>query len=368
MLHRRSTCLVCTFACSLLLNAAPSLQAGTITTVAGTGETKVNGSSGAALDLNIGNPFGVEVGPDGNLYICEVSNHRVWKLDREEGMLQVVAGTGEKGYSGDGGPATEAKLNEPYEVRFDADGNMYFVEMKNNLVRRVDAKTRRITTVAGTGEAGFGGDGGPATEAKFRSPHSIALDGQGHLYIADIGNHRIRRVELASGRIETIAGTGDKKLPPDGGLAQGNPILGPRALFIEGNTMWIALREGNSIWRLDLKSGKLEHIAGTGAKGYSGDGGPGHQATFNGPKGIAVGPQGNIYVVDTENQTIRMIHRDGYKVETVAGAGPKHRGYNGDNQPATEASLARPHGICVDQQGRIYIGDSENHRVRQVAK
>ncbi len=359
--------LICTTVLSWTMVLFSTTEAGTIITVAGTGKTPVNGSAGAALDLNLGNPFGVEVGPEGNLYICEVSNHRVWKLDRDKGTLQVIAGTGKKGYSGDGGLATDALLNEPYEVRFDAAGNMFFVEMQNHLVRRVDAKTRRITTVAGTGEAGFGGDGGPATEAKFRSPHSIALDGHGNLYIADIGgNHRIRRVDLTMFAWFIMATV--KKLPSDGALALGMPMLGPRALAIEGDNLWIALRSGHSIWRLDLKSGKLEHIAGTGAQGYSGDGGPGLNATFNGPKGIAVGPQGNIYVVDTENQVIRKIHRNDHTVETVVGIGPKHRGYNGDQQLATKASLARPHGICVDQRGRIYIGDSENHRVRQVTQ
>jgi streptogramin lyase len=284
----------------------------------------------------------------------------------ESGAAEVVAGNGTKGYSGDGGPATQAQLNEPYEVRFDRDGNMFFVEMQNNIIRRVDAKTRIITTVAGTGKLGYSGDGGPATKATFSRPHSIALDGQGGLFVADIGNHRIRRIDLETGTVESIAGNEEKKLPTDGQSARGNSILGPRALYIAGSTMWIALREGRSVWRLDLKEGVLHHVAGTGKKGFSGDGGPAKQATFDGPKGIAVGPNGNVFVVDTENQAIRMINTKSGMISTVAGSGPNHRGFGGDGGEATKAKLARPHGICVGADGAIYIGDTLNHCVRRV--
>jgi sugar lactone lactonase YvrE len=339
---------------------------GTIETIAGTGQASDGGSGGKATETNIGNPFGVELGPGGALFITEVSNHRVRRLDLKTGELSTVAGCGRKGYAGDGGPATEALLNEPYEVRFDAEGNMYFVEMQNHLIRRVDARTGRISTVAGTGQPGYGGDGGPARQAQFRNPHSIALDGRGGLYVADIGNHRIRRIDLAAGTIESAAGTGERQMPRDGERAAGKPILGPRALSIDSRTMWIALREGNSVWRMDLDRGTLHHVSGTGKKGYSGDGGPPAEATFNGPKGIAVGPDGSLVVVDTENQVLRRIDVKRGTIETIAGSGPASRGYAGDGGPATKAHLNRPHGVCVGRDGTVYIGDSENHRVRQV--
>jgi streptogramin lyase len=350
----------------LLLGHSAALRGGQIETIAGTGREADGGAEGPALKTNVGNPFGVEIGPDGALYITEVSNHRVRRLDQKSGRLTTVAGCGRKGYAGDGGPATEALLNEPYEVRFDADGHMYFVEMQNHVVRRVDAKTKRISTIAGTGQGGFGGDGGPATKATMLNPHSIALDGRGGLYVADIGNHRIRRVDLKTGLIDTIAGNGERKLPANGETVKGKPILGPRALAIDGRMMWIALREGNSVWALDMKSLVILHVAGTGEKGYSGDGGPARRATFNGPKGIAVGPNRHVYLVDTENQVIRHIDPFRNAIDTVAGAGPKARGYNGDSQEATKAHLNRPHGICIGRDGAIYIGDSENHRVRRV--
>ena len=341
-------------------------SAATIDTVAGTGAAKDNGPSGDADKINIVQPFGVEIGPDGALYVTEVGNHRVRRLDRKTGRITTVAGNGQKGYSGDGGLATKARLNEPYEVRFDRRGDMYFVEMKNHLIRRVDAKTGVISTVAGTGKPGYAGDGGPARRAQFQSPHSIALAEDRWLFVADIGNHRIRRIDLTEGTIRTIAGTGERTLPKDGQQAVGRPMLGPRALFYRDGVLWIALREGHSVWALDTKSGKLRHIAGSGKRGYTGDGGPALAATFNGPKGIALGPKGNTFVVDTENQAIRRIDRKSRRIRTLAGAGPSARGFGGDSGPATTAKMDRPHGVCVDSQGVVYIGDTNNHRVRRV--
>ena len=337
------------------ISTAPARPA-IIDTVAGDGDK-----------ANVGQPFGVEVGPDGALYICDVENHRVHRLDRKTGKLTIVAGTGKKGYSGDGGPATKADLNEPYEIRFDKHGHMFFVEMRNHIVRKVDAKTGVITTIAGTGEQGFAGDGGPATKAKFAQPHSIVIDDRkNHLYIADIGNHRIRRVDLASGVVETIAGTGEKKAPIDGSVATGKAMIGPRALFIKERTMWIALREGHALWKMDLDTMKLTHLSGTGKAGYTGDGKDAKDAQYNGPKGVAVDGDNNIYIVDTENQTIRRIDGKTNIVTTLAGVGPKGRGYGGDEGDATKAKMDRPHGICVDDKGNVYIGDSNNHRVRRV--
>jgi streptogramin lyase len=338
----------------------------TIDTIAGTGQPENNGDAGQATKTNIEQPFGVEVGPDGALYICEIGHHRVRRLDLKSGELTTAAGNGTKGYSGDGGSATKAQLNEPYEVRFDSNGNMLFVEMQNHLLRKVDAKTGAISTVAGTGDAGFGGDGGPAIKAQFRSPHSIALDQYDNIYIADIGNHRIRRVHAKSGIVTTIAGNGERKPPTDGEAAAGKPMIGPRALFVQEGILWIALREGHSVWRMDLANGVLRHVAGTGQKGFSGDGGPAKEATFDGPKGIALDHAGNIYVVDTENHAIRKVDAKSGQISTLAGQGPQHQGGTGDGGPATSATMDRPHGICMGPDGAVYIGDSSNHRVRRV--
>ena len=182
-------------------------------------------------------------------------NHVIRKIDRN-GVITTVAGAGKKGYSGDGGPALDAALNEPYEVRFDKQGNMFFVERLNHTVRRVDSKTRIITTVAGSGKAGFSGDGGAATQATLNQPHSIQFDPRGDLYICDILNHRIRKVDIKTGVITTFAGTGEKKPTPDGAKIAGTPLNGPRAIdFDRRGDMWLALREGNAVYRLDMKAG-----------------------------------------------------------------------------------------------------------------
>lgn len=357
---QRLTCL------ALVLWAFSSPAKAEVRSLAGTGTAGAEGEGGPAADAQVGGPFGVVVGPDGAVYVCEITHHRVRRIDRASGKIETVAGSGQQGYAGDGGPAVKAQLNEPYEVRFDAAGNMFFVEMQNHVVRRVDARSKKITTVAGSGQKGFSGDGGPAVKAQLNRPHSIALDRSGNLYICDIGNHRIRRVDLKTGIISTFSGTGEKKPTPDGARLKGTPLNGPRALDYDPaeNKLYLALREGNAVYAIDLESKTLHHLAGTGKKGYTGDGGPAREATLSGPKGIAVAPNGDIYLADTESHTIRAIRRQTGIIETVIGDGKQGDGPDG---PARQCRLARPHGIFVDRLGAVYVGDSSNHRVRVLA-
>ncbi len=346
------------------LTTCETSHAGEVRTIAGTGKAEYTGDGGPATKAGVGGPFGVVIGSDGALYICETTNHVVRRLDEKTGILITVAGSGEKGYSGDGGPATKAKLNEPYEVRFDKKGNMFFVEMRNHIVRKVDAETGIISTIAGTGEMGFSGDGGPATNAAMKNPHSIVFDKAGNLYICDIGNHRVRRVNSKTGFIETFAGTGERKPTPDGARVQGTPLNGPRALDYDPGTndLFLALREGNQMFRIDLDQGTLHHIAGTGKSGYKGDGGPATEALLSGPKGVSLGPGGDIYLADTESHTIRVIRRQSGIIETVVGTGKKGDGPDGD---PLKCRMNRPHGVFVDQAGAVYIGDSSNNKVRK---
>jgi streptogramin lyase len=347
----------------LFVVADSAAVAADVTTIAGTGKAAYSGDGGAAVKAGVGGPFGLVVGPDGGLYVCETTNHAVRRIDLKTGRISTVAGSGKKGYAGDGGPATKARLNEPYEVRFDAAGNMFFVEMRNHVVRRVDGKTGRISTVAGTGKPGFSGDGGPAVKATLRTPHSIALDNAGNLYICDIGNHRVRRVNLRSGVISTFAGTGQRKPTPDGAPLKGTPLNGPRTLDFDGRSnLYLALREGNAVYRIDLRKQTLHHVAGTGKKGYAGDGGDAKRALLSGPKGIAVGPRGDVYLADTESHTIRVIRRKTSIIETIVGDGK--RGDGPDGKPRA-CRLSRPHGVFVDARGTVYIGDSGNNRVRR---
>ena len=344
-------------------SGAPGSSLRRTSTLTGQGRAGYAGDQGPATNAMVANPYGVVRGPDGSFYICEVDNHIVRKIS-PGGTMLTVAGNGRRGYAGDGGPALQAMLNEPYEVRFDSRGHMLFVEMKNQVVRKVDLKTGLISTVAGSGQPGFSGDGGPATQARLAQPHSIQLDSQDNLYICDIGNHRIRRVDATSGVISTFAGTGAKSLPPDGARFATAPLHGPRALdFDRQGNLWLALREGNAVYKLDLQAGTLQHVAGTGAQGFTGHGGPARQAALSGPKGLSIGPDGNVYLADTESHSIRMIDVRKGTLELIAGTGQRGDGPDGD---PLRCRMARPHGVFVDADRAIYVGDSEAHRVRVI--
>lgn len=345
------------------IQAEESKGSWTAKTIVGTGEKGYSGDAGPALLAKLNNPFGITRGPDGALYVVEFEGNvvRRWGTD---GVITTVAGSGAKGGAGDGGPALEAQFNQPHEVRFDRDGSMYLADMLNHRIRKVDAKTRQVSTVAGIGKPGFDGDGGPASKAALNNPISIQFDAAGDLFICDIGNNRIRRINAHSGQIETFAGTGSKKPTVDGSAYVDVPLNGPRTLDFdaEGN-LWLALREANQVWKLDRKTGKAQHFAGTGQKGMTGNGGPARLATLSGPKGISVGPDGRVYVADTESHSIRVIHPVSGIIEAVVGDGTVG---NGPDGPGTMCRLARPHGVFADKNGSIYVGDSENHKVREL--
>jgi DNA-binding beta-propeller fold protein YncE len=226
-------------------------------------------------------------------------------------------------------------------------------------------KTGAISTLAGNGTSGYSGDGGPATKAQLSEPHSLAFDRSGNLYVADVRNNRIRKVDVRSGLITTLAGNGKSEPTPDGAkFGPDTPLAGPRAIdFGSDGMLWLALRAGHAVLRLDLAKGTIHQVAGTGQKGFSGDGGPAKAATLNGPKGIAVGPKGDVFVVDTENHVIRMINPRSGTIALVAGTGTRGDGPEGD--PA-KCALSRPHGVFVDSDGTVFIGDTETHRIRSV--
>ena len=338
-------------------------QSGIITTVVGTGERGYSGDGGAAASALLSEPFMCAFDSAGNMYVAEAMNHCIRRVDRETGVIATIAGTGAEGYSGDGGPATEATFNQPYSLQVDGKSDVYVVDRLNYVIRKIDAATGIITTIAGTGEQAYGGDGRPAVQAKFREPNDCFLDGRGGLLIADVQDQRIRRLDLETGIITTFAGNGAKERVGDGLPATQASILGARAVCMDGaGNTYIAEREGNGIRKVDA-SGVMSTLAGTGEFGYTGDGGPAIEATWGGPKAIRCDHAGNLLVVDTENHAIRLIDPATGIVTTVAGG---RLGGEGDGGRADEAAMDRPHGCEVDADGNIFIADSNNHRVRVV--
>jgi NHL repeat len=337
---------------------------GWIHTIAGTGAKGYAGDGGPALQALLNEPFMCAFDTAGNLYVAEATNHCVRRVDTATGVITTVAGTGASGYTGDGGLATRATLNQPYSVQIDTNGDLYIVDRLNAVIRKVAAVTGLITTVAGTGAPGSSGDGGAGPLAQLREPNDCFLDGRGGLLIADVQDQRIRRLDVRSGIITTFAGTGEKARTGDGRPAAAAGILGARAVCTDGRGQtYICEREGNGIRRVDAH-GIMSTYAGTGERGYGGDGGPALAATWGAPKAIRCDRHDNVLVVDTENHAIRRIDAVTGVVTTIAGG---RQGGGGDGGPAIAAGLDRPHGCDVDVQGNMYIADSNNHRVRAVA-
>ena len=329
----------------------------TITTFAGR-PAFVDG--GPAVEAELYNPDGVAVDGAGNLYIADSSNHRIRKVDAT-GTITTVAGTGEFGFGGDEGPATAAQLDFPRGVAVDSAGNLYIADAGNNRIRKVDA-TGTITTVAGTGEFGFGGDEGLATTARLAFPRGVAVDGAGNLYIADTSNQRIRKVD-STGTITTIAGTGERDFSGDEGLATTARLASPNGVAVDGaGNLYIADTSNQRIRKVD-SSGVITTIAGTGEFGFGGDEGLATTARLASPNGVAVDGAGNLYIADISNHRIRKVDTAGV-ITTIAGTG--EFGFSGDGGPAVLARLAFPGSVTVDGTGNLYIADTENHRIRKL--
>jgi streptogramin lyase len=249
----------------------------------------------------------------------------------------------------------------PHEVQFDGAGNLYIAERDSHVIRKVEAKTHVISTVAGTGVGGFSGDGGPGVKAQLRQPHSIVFDRDGTLLICDIGNQRIRRLHLDTGLIATYAGTGQAADTPDGAPVSGTPLRGPRTMALAPNgDLYLALREGNAILRIDARTQTLHRLAGTGEQGYSGDGALAVNAKLGGPKGLAYA-RGELFVADTENHAVRRIDLTTGIITTVLGTGVRG---DGPEPSPLQCKLSRPHAVLADASGTLFVSDSEAHRIR----
>ncbi|MBI1764934.1 MAG: hypothetical protein HYR56_26285 [Acidobacteria bacterium] len=341
-----------------------SRPASLILSIIGNGLSAPAGDGGLATLAQIGQPSALAYDALGNLYIAETFNDRIRKVNASDGKISTVAGGAGNGYAGDGGPATAARLNCPTGVAVDAQGNIYIADRDNHRIRRVAAADGLITTFAGTGTPGSNGDNGDAKLAQLFSPFRVLVDKQGNLLIADTDNHRIRKV-TSDGKITTIAGTGVLGVAGDGGPATSAQLNGPEgmALDADGN-LFIADTENHRIRRLNASNGILTTIAGTGVRGATGDGGDAVAARIGLPEGVWVDAQKNIFIADTFNDRIRRINASDGKISTVAGNGLN--GYSGDGTSATGTRLNCPTEIITDAAGRLLIADRDNHRVRSV--
>jgi sugar lactone lactonase YvrE len=336
---------------------------GIISTVAGTGSAGFSGDGGPATAAGLSSAARVALDASGNLYIADSFNNRIRKVAAGSGIISTVAGNGSAAFSGDGGPATAAGLNFPYGVALDASGNLYIADHQR--IRQVAAGSGIISTVAGNGSAGFSGDGGPATAAGLQ-PYGVALDASGNLYIADVSSSRIRKVTAGSGIISTVAGNGSAEFSGDGGLATAAGLSSPVdvALDASGN-LYIAVPSNNRIRKVAAGSGIISTVAGNGSAEFSGDGGSATAAGLYFPVGVALDASGSLYIADSYNNRIRKVAAGSGIISTVAGNGTA--GFLGDGGPATTAGLASPRGVALDPSGNLYITDSGNRRIREVA-
>ena len=333
---------------------------GTITTFAGTGVTTYGGDGGVATSAQFSTPQGVAVDSAGNVYMADSGHHRIRKIDTS-GNISTYAGTGTAGFTGDGGPATSARLNTPLGISIDSSDNLYIAEGNNSRIRKV-ATDGTITTVAGS-SAGFSGDGGAATSAQINSPFGVVAGSGGVFYIADTGNQRIRKVD-GSGNITTVAGTGSAGSSGDTGAATSAQINTPMSGAIDSSGNYYFADYGNSKIRKVDTGGTITTVAGTGISGFSGDNGAATSAQLNSPRSVAVDSTGNVYIADTSNSVIRKVDTSG-TITSIAGTGGSS-GFSGDGGVATSAQLSSPQGVAVNSSGTVYIGDTSNRRIRRV--
>jgi sugar lactone lactonase YvrE len=347
------------------LGAASSLHAQIINTIAGTGTAGFSGDGAASTTAQLNEPTCVAVDRYGNIYIADNNNNCVRKIRATTGFISTIAGTGVLGFSGDGAAATAAQLAHPTGVAVDSSGNVYIADASNNRIRKIAVGTGFISTIAGTGEAfGFGGDGGAATAAQLFGPEAVAVDGSSNVYIADVQNNRIRKITAATGFINTIAGTGAIGFSGDGGAASAAALANPEGVAVDGSgNVYIVDSYNNRIRKITAATGMINTIAGT-TKGFSGDAGAATTAQIFDPLGVTIDGSGNIYITDYGNSRIRKIKAGTGVISTIAGTGTD--GYNGDGGAAASAQLNKPGALAVDSSGNVYIPDYDNNRIRKI--
>lgn len=322
-----------------------------------------SGDGGTATSAELNVPIAIKVDASGNLYIADRFNHRIRKVDPSN-KITTIAGTGVDGYNGDGNLAINTRLSDPFGVAIDKAGNIYIVDASNHRIRKVAATTRIVTTIAGTRNKGFSGDGGKATSARLNLPQGVAVDNLGNIYIADADNHRIRKVSASTGKITTIIGSGAAGYSGDGGKATAAKLNQPSGIVWVRSSIYIADRDNHCIRKVN-SSGIITTVAGTGIAGFSGDGGKASLAQLNDPVGVTIDASGNIYIADSKNHRIRKVSAATGNITTIAGT--RFSGFSGDGGQATKAELDTPTRVSIDASGNIYIADAGNHRIRKLS-
>lgn len=398
---------------------ATTLRSWTIRTLAGNGEPGFSGDGGPSSLACLNEPKGLAIDSHGNVYIADSENHVIRRIDRATGVISTVAGVGgnenprtvvqheaearqsaeedpfaevsqsatqkytqqadlsgtvrylingaavQKRFGGDGGPATQARLNFPTAVVVDQKGTIFIADTMNHRVRRVDAATGVITTLAGTGQARFSGDGGPADQAALNEPAALALDGQGRLFIADQTNNRVRVVDLETGLISTYAGTGSATYDGDGVPAPSASLAGPSGVVVLDGVLYIADTFNSRIRAVDFSTGLISTVAGDGGEYRYQSAAEPPSTCLSRPSGMVVDSYGNVFVTDSDSHLIRRWDREKNVIVRVAGAGVAS--YAGDGGMALEASLSYPFGIVADQDGALLVADTFNHRIRRLS-
>jgi sugar lactone lactonase YvrE len=344
---------------------------GAMDTSAGNGTQGFGGDNGPANTSELNDPFGVAADAAGNLFIADLGNNRIRRVDATTHAITTIAGLGSSGYSGDGGQASSAELNQPLGVALDGAGNLYIADADNDVVREINALTGIITTVAGNGFAGFSGDGGPATSAQLFFPFRVAVDGNGNLFITD-SSSAIRRVDAVTGLITTVAGNGTAGFSGDGGSATAAQLAQPRGLALDANgNLFIADTVNMRIRNVAAATGIITTVAGDGQFDGNniGDGGPARNAQLYSPAAVAVDAGGSLYIADSLNHHVRLVSVATGLINTIAGAPNLGQGlgFNGDGIPAPLANLAEPEDVAIDSAGNLYVPDAPNQRVRRIS-
>ncbi len=334
----------------------------TISTIAGNGSASFAGDGGAATAAQINLPNGTASDASGNIYIADAANARI-RMVNSSGVISTVAGTGTPGTGGDGGPATAAQLSYPVAVAVDAGGSLYIADYNAHNIRKVSSGT--ITSIAGmAGMSGSTGDGGPATAAHLNGPLAIAIDASGIIYVADNVNNKVRKI--MGGNISTFAGSGAGSYSGDAGAATAAGINGPAGIAINSaGTVYISDSGSSRVRYVDNSSGKIFTAVGNGVAGYAGDGGAGGIAKMNHPMGIAFDAGDNLYITDNKNNCIRRFSGSTSIISTYAGT--TTYGFSGDGGPAAAAMLSAPKSVSLDAAGNLYIADAPNNRIRKVS-